>query len=454
MPAEPSPAHAASRGSAIKLVADTVGRLLSLATTVLILKSLGPDGFGIFTPLAAVAVIVADLSDLGLQLAATRALVARTLGLGDLVRARSILTTGVLLVCAGAWLFSPALGLLTLFFVLSNWCEFSGVALRVRGRRIQEALLLACLRAACLVAVAVAGQDLLRICWAQTLSTLLPLALAAWLVRRAYRPEARPAPTAPVSVLRSAVPLGLNNLLALASLRLELMLLPAFRSDLETGLFAAALRVIEFLVSIPAAVAAGAMPFLTREALGGGNAVRRRTAYTTVLLAVPAAAGLGLVASDLALFVDPRYLGAAGPLRILALAVVPLFLNGILSYALVAAGSGQILPRLTAWRLTSAGLCALALIPAFGPVGAAAGFVASETILLALMQRSCRRAGFGLPLGAPLGLAVALTIPMALVVGLAPLAFVARCGLGVGVYGLTIALACSASRRLRQTILH
>jgi O-antigen/teichoic acid export membrane protein len=253
-----------------------------------------------------------------------------------------------------------------------------------------------------------------------------------------------------LSILKVAWPLGLNNLLVLASLRFELLALFILCSETETGLFGAALSVIAFLVSIPAAIAAGAMPALTREALSTGTAVRKRTAHTAALLAVPAAAGLALVARDVLLLVDARYASAAPLLRILALAVVPLFMSGVLSYALIAAGAGQVLPRLTAWRLAVALLCASVLVPALGPVGAACGFVTSEVVLLFLIHRACRRAGFAIAIASPLAIAVALTLPMTCAVWLTTGALWVRLAAGILCYGATLALAFALWPRLRR----
>jgi O-antigen/teichoic acid export membrane protein len=441
VPVKTVSAGEASRGSAIKLAADTVSRLLSLATTFLIAQRLGPAGFGVFRPLSAAAVIGADLSDLGLQLSASRTLVARALGLGDFLRARLVLTAGVVSATIVVAAVKPALALLIMYFVLTNWGEFAGVTLRARGRRVQEALLLALLRASCLVAVLLAGGSVLAIVSAHALSAVPPLIVAAVLVRHVYQGEGAPAPSRTTAVLRQAIPLGVNNLLVLASLRLELMALPLLRNSLEAGLYGAALSVIEFLVSIPAAIAAGAMPALTREALSRGSAVRRRTVLTAALLGVPAALGLGFVAREVLVVVDAPYAAGAPLLRILAVAVVPLFMSGVLSYVLVAAGAGHVLPRLTAWRLAVAALCAAILIPTLGPVGAACGFVVSEIVLLLLVRRACVRADVRTPLSQPLGLGLAFSLPMAVAVLLIGGGLVLRLVLGVLTYGGTLALA-------------
>ena len=149
-------ANDATRGSAIKLAAEVVSRGLGLLTTVLVTRGLGVEGFGVFGGPFVAAVLVAELGELGLQATASRALVAGTVSLRSLARARLALLAvvgGLALVSVPV---SPVLSPLVLFFLLSGWGEFAGVALRCRGGRVQEALLLCVLRGGGLVLAAAA----------------------------------------------------------------------------------------------------------------------------------------------------------------------------------------------------------------------------------------------------------------------------------------------------------
>lgn len=416
-------AEDASRGSAIKLAAEALSRLLGLATTLLLIRGLGATDFGQFGRLSLYALLLAELAELGLQTLASRALVAGTLSLRALVRARLLLLAvvgGAALACAGLL---PVLSPLVLWFVLSGWGEFLGVALRCRGRRIAEALLLLCLRALGLVAAAVvllAGSGIEALAWALVASTAPALLLGAWLLLRS---PARGSTDAGVGqVLREALPLAVHGGLVLLSPRVEFLVLSLLRDDRETGLFLAALRVFEFLNVVPAAVSAGAMPALTREALRGHGPVRQRSAWTLALLAAPAAAGLCLIAPALAVLLlgagyDGRsYAGTALPLRLLSLALPALFMNGLLLSALVAAGRARRLPRLTAARVLAAAILAVPLVSLGGGAGAATGIVLAEWLLLVIAARACRAASFAVELARPLGWALLLTLPMGLVV--------------------------------------
>ena len=441
-------ADEATRGSAIKLGAEVVSRGLGLLTTVLVTRGLGVEGFGVFGGPFVAAVLVAELGELGLQATASRALVAGTVSLRSLARARL-----ALLAVVGGLAFvsvpvSPVLSPLVLFFLLSGWGEFAGVALRCRGGRVQEALLLCVLRGGGLVLAAAAlagGAGPRGVAWALAASPLPALALgAAWLVRR--RP-AVPLPDLGVrAVLRLSAPLAIHSGLLLLSPRVEYLVVAAFLGDREKGLFLAALQVFWFLGMVPSAIAAGAMPSLTREAMAGRGPVRQRTAGLLAGLAAPAAVGLALVAPALVASVfGADYLPAAPWLCALAAGVPALFLNALATAALVAAGRAAVLPRITAVRVGVAFAIALVAVPRFGVPGAAAGLVAAEWLLLALGIRACAAGSFEVHVVRPLAWALLASVPMALAVSGVRETLV----LAVGIGALSWAATLAAVLRLR-----
>jgi O-antigen/teichoic acid export membrane protein len=409
----------ATRGSAIKLAAEVASRGLGLLTTVAITRGLGVEGFGAFGGPFVAAVLVAELGELGLQATASRALVAGTVSLRSLVRARLALLAAVGGLALAAAPVAPVLSPLVLFFLLSGWGEFAGVALRCRGGRVQEALLLCILRGGGLafaVAALQGGAGPRGVAWALAASPLPALALgAAWLARR--RP-AVPGPDLGIGdVLRLSAPLAIHSGLLLLSPRVEYLVVATVLGDREKGLFLAALQVYWFLGMVPTAIAAGAMPSLTREAMAGQGPVRKRTGGLLAAVAAPAAVGLALVAPALVTAVFGAGYGPATPwLRVLAAAVPALFLNALATAALVAAGRAAVLPRITAARVGVAFAVALVAVPRFGVPGAAAGLVVAEWLLLALGARACAGASFAVPVARPLGWALVACAPMALAV--------------------------------------
>jgi O-antigen/teichoic acid export membrane protein len=281
------------------------------------------------------------------------------------------------------------------------------------------------------------------VAWSQAVSPLPAIGLGAVLLaRRGGGGGENPGVAA---VLRGAFPLAVNGALQMLSPRVELLVLSLVAGDRATGVFLAALRVLEFLGMVPSALAQGAMPSLVREALEGGESVRRRTAATMALLGAPAAAGLALVAvGTVSLLYGPGYADAAVPLALLALALPALFLNALVSWSLLARGRASWLPRLTLARVGVALALALVLVPRLGAPGAAAGLAAAEWLLLVAGAAACRRAEFALPVAGPLALGVAASVPMALVVGGLRESLLLAVPIGVLTWGATLAAVRAA----------
>lgn len=418
----------ATRGSAIKLTAELFGRAMSVCTFKLLADGLGRDGFGEFSVLTVCAVVLAETGELGLQGLASQALVTRELALRSILRAKGLAATIGLIVCGLSVVLAPLVGLsavigvLVLYFLAAGWSELAGVALRARGRATAEAFLILCLRAFGLLAVwivlGMATVSVANVALAHLVSTLPALAVGAWLLRREVEPVSEDS-SSPRSVLRRSAPLAVNGGLALVSLRVELLALFWLCGEPEVGMFAVALRVVEFLVMVPSAVAGGAMPALAREAHSGSFAVRRRTAWIVALLAGASSLGLVMVAPGVPqVFGSADYSGTEVPVRVLALAVPPLFVNVLLAYALTAAGRPERLPRLTGLRVAMSFLLALFLAPRFGALGAAIGFLVSEVVIVFFGVAACRAVRFPVPVALPVVSGLGLALPMAGVVAL------------------------------------
>ena len=458
-----SEAAQASTGSAIKLGAEAAGRLLGFATTVVITRSLAAGEYGRFELAMAAAIVAAEAADFGLAATAGRDLVTRRVGLSGVVRAKLFLT--LLLLCAVPvlWWLGRALAgdvpfalfvPLVVFFVVGGWVELLGAALRAAGRRWMEAATILVFRA-CVLSTAILflshRADLVGLSWTQAGATLPPLVLAAILARRFAVGEAVPGALDARALLRAARPLGLNAVLALVSLRVEIFAVARWGGGEDVGLYAVGQKVIAFLLMVPAAICAGAMPALVREAAEARprpHAVRDRTATLVAILGVSAAVGLALVPGIVTLF-GAAFAAAASVARLLALAVPFVFMNTLLHHALIAAGRGSRVARLTALRVLMAIGLAMVLVPRGGIHGAAVGFALAEAALCLLAARSCHAEGFGVPVVRTLALGLAVALPMAAVVASIDAPDLVKVAAGVATGAATVGLLLAARARVR-----
>jgi O-antigen/teichoic acid export membrane protein len=140
-------------------------------------------------------------------------------------------------------------------------------------------------------------------------------------------------------------------------------------------------------------------------------------------------------------------------LRVLAFAMMALFMNTVQLHALIAVGRAHWLPRLTALRVAAALVLALLLVPRFGAVGAAAGFLAAELLLTVLAARACAAARFEVPVTTPLAVSLGICLPMAVAVRGFDGGPIVSAALGAAIYGATLLAAWRvAPERFRRAL--
>jgi O-antigen/teichoic acid export membrane protein len=414
-------ARDASIGGALRLAAELVIRVSSIVATLWLTRSLGVTSFGALLLALSEGLVIAELCDLGLNATMVPLIVRCPRNLGTVLRIKAALTLAVLSVGAAFLPFSsrvsgvePALlALTTLHFVGATWIEISGAALRALGHPIGEAALLFVFRFS-LVALVVSspfGMTVAGACEAYALA-VLPAAVFAGmgLVRHRPRDVVEGGATGR-EILRQALPMGANGYLAIISTRVELFLLKVAYGENVVGLFGGALRIVESLLTLPAAIAAGALPSVARDAMRGTRGAAQRMFGLVVWIGVPAAFGLALCAPEVLRVLGPGFVEGALALRILSFALLLCFANAALFHLLIAAGETPLIPKLTGARVIVAAIAGLALIPFLGSTGAAVSFTLSELSLFALLVQKTRPHA-AIDVLRPVAAAIAACIPM------------------------------------------
>lgn len=437
-------ARAVSIGGAIRLSAEIPIRVLSILATLLLTRRLGVLGFGEFIATLGVALVLSELADLGLGQSLIPNVVSGRRNVRDIFVAKARLAAGMTVVgglavaAVSAWtpLDPITIAFCIVHFVGSSWIECAGGALRAHGRRFSEAALLLVFRLVLvgLIGLTPLGATPRGVGIAYALAVAPGLLLGAILVAR-YCSAPRTASS--WVVLREALPLGVNSALARLNSRIELFVLRALDIATGLGLFAASLRIVESLLSLPAALGGGALPALAREtsAPHTSTGAAQRTIGLITWAAIPAAVGLSIKAPEILELLGPGFADGAGILRVFSLTLVLCFLNTALFHILVAGARGRVIPELTALRVGVGVILALVLIPAFGGVGGALGYAAAELVLfgrLVLVARESAQFSIRRPVIA----AAVASLPMALALWTGPRPLALAVPLAVGAFAV------------------
>ncbi len=395
------------RGGALRGTGYAAGILLGAGTSVLLLRHLGVDDFGRYGIVVALIGIVSAVTDAGLTAVGSRELAIlpaaeRPALLRNLVGLRILLTAvGVLVAIAfaavagypGVVVAGTALAGLGVLLLNTQSTLMMPLAIELKLGAIT---LFETLRhALTLVGVAVlvlAGASLLPFFGVQIAVGIVVLALTS-LVVAVVRPtiDRRTAGT----LLRESLPIAAAIAMNVVYLRLLVILVSVQTDERETGLFATAFRIFEILLGIPTIVLAVALPLLA--VAGAEDRPRLRYALQrTIEAAVLASVLVVLVTVVLAeqailLLGGEEYRDAAPILRVLAFALLGVFVSQVLTLGLVSLRRQRDVAVANAFALALVIVLGLVLVHAYEGIGGAAAAVATEAVLALLLLRVLAR---------------------------------------------------------------
>lgn len=389
------------RGGALRGLGYGAGILLGAGTSVLLLRHLGVEDFGRYGIVVALIGIVSAVTDAGLTAVGSRELAVlapadRPLLLRNLVGLRVALTSVGVLVAVG---FAAVAGypgvvvagtaLAGLGVLLLNTQSTLMMPLSIELRLGAITLLETLRHALTLAGVAVlvlAGASLLPFFGVQIavgIAVLLLTPLAVAVVRPAIdRARAR-------RLLRESLPIAAAIAMNVIYLRLLVILVSVQTGERETGLFATAFRVFEILLGIPTLVLAVALPLLA--VAGAEDRDRLRYGLQRLLeTAVAASFLLVLVTVVLAeqaivLLGGEDYRDAASILRVLAFALLGVFVSQVLTLGLVSLRRQRDVAVANAIALALVIVLGLLLVRAYEGIGGAVAAVTTEAVLALLL---------------------------------------------------------------------
>jgi O-antigen/teichoic acid export membrane protein len=401
-------ARPAARRTAVRLSADVIGRALQLVVLIALARTFDEGTFGTLMIGATAGLIVAQLADLGLSLIVGGDVARRAPGtdaaLASAIRGKLVLSAlgGVGLLALfpllGATPAAAASALIAVALSLDTFVQFATMQLRaVFDFRLDwvTALVPRALTVAVVTPVAVTLGDPVAVGAAWMLAAAASAAVAISIVNQRLRPSA---PSAAVlrDLLGRAWPIGASVVLSMLYTRVAIFLLQVLSSSEEVAEYAVALRFLEPMYVVPAAMTAVFYPVISRSLADAPRAapgVLRR--WTGAAGALGAAAYLGLAmlgAPLIVLLFGPGYAPSGELLRVLGLVLVPGFVSFLLNQALIARDQARYNLAVMAALLVISVVGNVIAITAFGTWGAAIVAVIVELVLVVALWLRVTRA--------------------------------------------------------------
>lgn len=418
MGAEPPP-RGVGLNFAVLMLSEVVGQLVLFLMGTYMARALGPDAFGVWVFASSVVGFLVMGVDAGTEAWGVREVSARPARLGGIVLSVVTLRLGIaalltpaLLGIAFALALPPdrrwalAFGATSLLaFALQTGWALRGIervvpvaASTLLQRVAMLGLTVALLRSPDQVAYITLWQGLSELAGA-----LLCLGLTARWIRRA---PAAPQPANVRRVLGEAWPLGASRLLRAFMFTATVAILAHSWPDAAVGEYGAAQRLAVPILTLTNIFGFAVFPTVARACFARGAEERGVLLASLRLLAtllVPLAVGGAVLAAPLIRLVfTERYAAAAGPLRLLLLALVLAGISDHLRRVLQARRQQALVLRLVAVAVAVSLGLGLAVVPVAGAPGSAGAFLVGELVLLVLAARGVRRTGPAVPIVAAL----------------------------------------------------
>jgi O-antigen/teichoic acid export membrane protein len=411
---EPRP----SRGNLVVLGLSQLFRLGSgLAINVLLMRTLGVEGFGVYGYVMTLVGLASFGATLGMERLINRELsraperAAALVSTGLAATGALSLLTGILitLTAAGldgrpevvlcAALGATALGLQSLAAIPEAAIHASRrMALSVRGQLVGRVALVTVS-----VVLLLSGAGLVSVFVAQVTDGLLTLSIILAMFRRHLTPRWVPPRPADIRALvTEALPFGMNLLFGSIYLSADVLILAWMHDDEEVGVYRGAVMLITLFPVIANTLTTGIFPKMARHLGQPEQAGAELRFVSRVLLAisVPAAVGGMMVAEPLMVFLGGSAFAVSATPFVIMAPLLPLrFLNNGFATTLSALNRQEDRTRgvfLAALLNLGANM---AIIPAHGAAGAAATTLATEVVLLLWMGWRIRPVVSGLRLG-------------------------------------------------------
>lgn len=398
-----------ARALALNTIIQVAGKVVSTITGILIIslmtRRLGAAGFGDYSTANAVLQVFALMMDLGINVTFPAMLGERSNDPAFQQRAfASIFTLRVVMSVVVLLGIAPLVGFLWPFpwqvklaiVALSLSYVFPGIQqilIGVQQQRLRMTLSTVAENVGRLTTIfgllvsPYFGWGVVAQCWIISTSSAIVFAINAWSTHRFLPIRWRWDPSFWLTVLKRSWPVGVSIALNLIYYKADALILQYFRPAAEVGVYGAAYRILEVLITIPFLYAGVLLPVLSRtweeRKPQEMSQLISRSLDVMLLLIIPLIVGVRWFGVPLMTFISgPEFAFSGFIARILMLGVAAIYLNTILSHAIVALQAQR--KMLPAYALVAALTLAgyLFYIPQAGATAAAWLTVFSEVSIL------------------------------------------------------------------------
>lgn len=384
----------------IQVISKVIGTLVSLAAVALITRYLGSYGFGQYTTAITFVTFFSIAGDLGLTLVTTQLLskpgADQDKVISNLFTFRLVTAVIVLVAAPVVVMFFPydpiikqgvIITSLAFFFVLLNQVFVSLFQKELRADRIAIAEVVSRVVVfAATAAVAWFNWGIVGMLWTMAVGNLISFAIH-YLYARAHA-QIRLAYDKRMwkDIMSRSWPLILTIVLNLVYLKTDTLFLSLIKSPTDVGLYGAAYKVIDVLVSVPFMLGGTVLPILSlRWQLGKKEDYKRawqKIFDATSLLVWPAVIGGFVLATPImTLVAGPEFIKAGAILQVLIFAVGGIFFSAFFSYTMLSFNAQRKMIGAYLFTALSSLILYFIFIPRFSYMGAAWVTVYSELVI-------------------------------------------------------------------------
>lgn len=191
-----------------------------------------------------------------------------------------------------------------------------------------------------------------------------------------------------LELVKKSWPLALTIFFNLIYLRADTLILSLFKPPSEVGLYGAAYKVVDVLITLPFMFAGIILPIITRlyneSNLAKFKDILQKSADFMIILAIPLAVGAQFVAKDIMIIVaGPDFSESGSALRILILASGIIFAGCLFSHAIIAFDRQKKIIKAYIFTAVTSLIGYLIFIPLYSYYGAAWVTIYSELSIAA-----------------------------------------------------------------------